>query len=65
MQSALSEATTSIEMACCRPDITSERPIALTSLKSEINAQAWLVEEATHTMDGRGGLSTRLLVESN
>ncbi|ESQ89980.1 late control protein D [Asticcacaulis sp. AC460] len=47
-----------------RPDWYPGRKLTLTGDKTELNAQKWLIEEATHTMDGSGGLTTRLRLES-
>ncbi len=47
-----------------RPDLYPERPITLTGFKPEINAHSWIVKEARHTMDGRGGLASRLELEA-
>lgn len=58
------KAKATIELALGRPDIFPERPIALTGFKDEINARSWIVEEAAHSMDGGGGLKTRLTLEA-
>lgn len=55
----------SLPLAYGRPDITPERPITLTGFKAEINAQSWIVLEASHTIDGNGGSLTRLSLETS
>ncbi|WP_367891409.1 hypothetical protein [Asticcacaulis sp. ZE23SCel15] len=59
-----SKATASISLALGRPNITPERPITLTGFKTEIDCHKWLVKEAEHRMDGNGGLSSRLKLET-
>ena len=58
------KATMSFAMALGRPDIFPDRPIKLTGWKAEINAINWLVIETVHTMDGNGGLTGRLELET-
>lgn len=48
-----------------RPDIYPETPVTVTGFKAEINGRKWGVAEATHTMDGSGGLVSRLALEAN
>lgn len=62
---ARAKAKMSLSLAFGRPDIGPETPVTLTGYKDEINAQKWVVSEATHTMDGGGGLVTQLQLESN
>jgi len=59
-----SKAKMTLTIAYGRPDITPERPIVLTGFKKEINDRDWLVSEASHTMDGTGGLRTSLTLEA-
>ncbi|MGN6421985.1 MAG: phage late control D family protein [Asticcacaulis sp.] len=51
-------------LALGRPDLYPDRPIEVTGFKAEINALKWLVAETSHSMDGRGGLMTRLQLEA-
>ncbi|MFT4091332.1 MAG: contractile injection system protein, VgrG/Pvc8 family [Asticcacaulis sp.] len=46
-----------------RADIGPERPVTLTGFKAPINEARWLVAEATHSMDGSGGLKSDLRFE--
>jgi len=57
-------ATMKVPLSYGRPEIYPETPVTLSGFKPEINARTWLVESATHTMDGRGGLSTDLDLEA-
>ncbi|MDC7675393.1 contractile injection system protein, VgrG/Pvc8 family [Asticcacaulis machinosus] len=59
-----SKAKMSLPLALGRPDLTPERPLKLTGYKTEINDHDWLIAEASHSMDGRGGLMTRLSLET-
>jgi len=59
------KAKLSLSLAYGRPDIGPDSPVTVTGFKAEINAQKWIVTEATHTMDGDGGLMTQLQLESN
>lgn len=58
------KAEATLTLAYGRPDITPERPIALAGFKPEIDARKWVVAEATHRMDGQGGLMTDLKLEA-
>ncbi|MGA9659000.1 MAG: phage late control D family protein [Asticcacaulis sp.] len=51
-------------LALGRPDYFPDRPIQVTGYKNAINAHTWLIEEATHEMNGTGGLVTRLRLEA-
>jgi phage protein D len=62
---ARSKAKMTLTLAYGRPDITPERPITLTGFKAEINERKWLVSEASHAMDGAGGLRTSLNLEAS
>ncbi len=53
-----------LNLALGRPDYSPDTEVALTGYKAEINARAWLCAELAHTMDGRGGLTTALTLES-
>lgn len=58
------KARISFPLSLGRPDIYPDRAITLTGYMPEINALSWLVAETTHTMDGKGGLATRLQLET-
>ncbi len=58
------KARASIELGHGRPDIFPERPIKLTGFKAEINGHSWIVAECSHSMDGQGGLKSRLTLEA-
>lgn len=47
-----------------RPDIFPEKPITVTGFKPEINAEKWIVVSARHQMDGTGGSTTTLNLET-
>jgi hypothetical protein len=47
-----------------QPHIFPDTLITLTGFKSEIEKQKWAVAEATHTIDGSGGLTSRLSLET-
>lgn len=56
---------TTLELTYGRPDIFPETPVKLTGVKDEIAAHDWIVEEDDHSMDGQGGLKTRLTLEAS
>lgn len=58
------KAKVSIDLAYGRPDLYPERPITLTGFKPEIDAREWIVAEASHTLDGSGGLKSKLTLEA-
>lgn len=58
------KAKASVTLAQGAPDIFPETPVTLEGFKTEINARKWIVAEATHEMDGGGGLRTRLALEA-
>ncbi|SFR79729.1 contractile injection system protein, VgrG/Pvc8 family [Sphingomonas jatrophae] len=47
-----------------RPDIYPERKVNVRGFKPEIDARSWLVAEVSHTLDGTGGLSSRIKLET-
>lgn len=47
-----------------RPDAYPDRPAVITGFKAEINALSWLISETRHQMDGTGGLTTALQLET-
>jgi len=53
-----------IGLALGRPELYPERPATLGGFKAEIDARAWLIAEAEHTLTGDGGLGTRLKLEA-
>lgn len=58
------EAEFDFTLALGRPDLTPERPVTLGGFKPPIDARAWLLAELTHSLDGRGGLTTSVKLES-
>lgn len=58
------KAKVTIDLAYGRPDLYPERPITLTGFKPEIDARQWIVAEASHTLDGSGGLKSKLTLEA-
>ena len=59
------KAKISISMAYGRPDIGPDGPVRLSGYKAEVTERKWLVSEASHTMDGTGGLTTHLELEAS
>jgi len=57
-------ATFEWDMALGRPDVTPERPVRVSGFRAEVDALAWIVAEATHSLDASGGLSTKLKLET-
>ncbi|OCC25327.1 hypothetical protein MB02_01245 [Croceicoccus estronivorus] len=57
-------AKATIALPLGRPELYPERPITLTGFKPEIDAHDWIVGEITDTMDGTGGLQSRLVLEA-
>jgi phage protein D len=53
-----------LPLALGRPDLYPDRPITVTGFKAEIDAKAWLIAEAQHSMDSSGGAVTRLTLEA-
>jgi hypothetical protein len=51
-------------LALGRPDYSPERPARVSGFKGEIDGKSWLIAEATHSLDGSGGLTTKLKLES-
>lgn len=52
-----------LNLAWGRPDIGPEQPITVAGFKPEIDGTDWIVTEATHALDGSGGLRTALKCE--
>ena len=53
----------SLSLAYARPDLFPELPVTVSGFKPEIDAQGWLVNEATHRLDP-GGFRTELKLEA-
>jgi uncharacterized protein len=47
-----------------QPHIYPDTPVTLSGYKAEIEAQKWVVAEDAHKMDGSGGLTSNLTLES-
>lgn len=58
------EAEFDYTLALGRPDLYPERPVTLRGFKPPADAQAWLIAELSHALDGQGGLTTRLKLET-
>lgn len=58
------KAQCTLDLPLGRPDIFPNKPVTLTGFKPEINARKWVVSEASHSMDGQGGLKTSLTLEA-
>jgi hypothetical protein len=52
------------DMPLGRPDVSPERPVRVSGFRPEVDSLAWIVAEATHTLDAGGGLSTQLKLET-
>ncbi|MXO66266.1 phage late control D family protein [Altericroceibacterium endophyticum] len=51
------------ELPLGRPDLFPDRPLSISGLKDEVSALNWLINEITHTMDGKSGLATSISLE--
>ncbi|KAF0115504.1 MAG: Late control protein D [Hyphomonadaceae bacterium] len=51
-----------LDLALGRPDYYPNRQVNV--FKAEIDAKSWLIAEATHSLDGSGGLQTKLSLET-
>lgn len=58
-----SQATLAYTLARGRAELFPEMPVTVSGFKPEIDATAWLVKQATHTIDGEGGFTTALELE--
>lgn len=58
------KAKATIDLALGRPDLFPERPITLTGFKPELDGRDWIIAETAHTMDGGGGLKSKLTLEA-
>lgn len=56
--------TFTYDLALGDPTLIPNARITLKGWDSEIDSLAWLVDEATHTLDGSGGLKTAIRLES-
>ena len=45
------------------PRTDAAKPGALIGFKPEIDGQGWLVKEVTHSLDGNGGLTSKVQME--
>ncbi len=52
-----------LTLALGRADISPEQPTTAQGFKADIDAQQWLVEEANHQLDDRGGFTTAIKLE--
>lgn len=52
------------DLALGDPGIEPNNPVTLAGWDSEIDGVKWLVDEATHTLDGRGGLKSAIKLVS-
>jgi phage protein D len=57
-------ASLSLSLALGRPDLYPDRAVSVSGFKAEINAGKWLIADATHSLDGQGGLTTALTLET-
>lgn len=63
-RTARAKAKMSFPLALGRPDAFPNRPVTLTGWKSAITAHTWAIVECSHRMDGQGGLTTSMQLES-
>lgn len=57
-------ATLSYTLALGRADLYPEQQITVSGFKPEIDATAWLITKVTHTINGSGGFSTTVELET-
>lgn len=62
---ARAEAEFEFTLALGRPDLYPERPTTLQGFKPPADAKPWILAELTHSLDGRGGLTTSLKLETH
>lgn len=53
-----------LDMPLGRPDLYPDRPATLQGWKAEIDARRWLIAEISHTLDGNGGLTSKVKLET-
>jgi phage protein D len=53
-----------LDLAIGQPDAYPERPVKLSGWKPEICAVDWIIDTATHQLDGNGGYTTTLRLEN-
>lgn len=58
------EAEFDYTLALGRPDLYPERPVKLSGFKPAADAHAWIIAELSHSLDGQGGLATRVKLET-
>lgn len=58
------EAEFEITLGYGRPDYYPERPVTLTGFKKQVDARHWIIAELSHSLDGSGGLMTKLKLET-
>lgn len=47
-----------------RPDYQPEQPVKLGGFKRQVDARRWIIAELSHSLDGSGGLMTKLKLET-
>lgn len=57
-------ATLRMNMALGRPDLSPEQEVHVSGFKPEIDGQGWLISRVSHSIDGSGGFSTSLEMET-
>lgn len=63
-RNARAEAEFEIALGYGRPDYQPELPAALQGFKPQVDARRWIIAELSHTLDGSGGLATKLKLET-
>ncbi|MDR6387586.1 phage late control D family protein [Paraburkholderia phenoliruptrix] len=59
-----SQATMTYNLALGRPDLYPEVPVYLNGFKPDIDAESWLVKKVRHEIDGNGGYTCELELET-
>lgn len=52
-----------LTLAMGRADLSPEQPATVQGFKADIDAQNWLLSEATHQLDGQGGFTTAVTLD--
>lgn len=59
-RNARAEAEFEIALGYGRPDYQPEQPAVLRGFKQQVDARRWIIAELSHSLDGAGGLVTKL-----
>ena len=64
-RNARAEAEFEIALGYGRPDYQPEQPAVLRGFKHQLDARRWIIAELSHSLDGSGGLVTKLKLENS